>query len=108
MKIAYSERFLRSLREAPPEVQNAFLKQSALLVENIRHPSLRAKKYDQSLGLWQARVNRHGVFISQLKAIPTECKESDRTLNNRVIRFKMISEDAQGESFNFGERAIAC
>lgn len=27
-----------------------------MLVENLRHPSLRAKKYDQARDIWQARV----------------------------------------------------
>jgi len=33
-----------------------------LLVQNLHHPSLRAKKYDESLGLWQARVNKDWRF----------------------------------------------
>jgi hypothetical protein len=28
------------------------------LVENLAHPSLRAKKYDESNDLWQARITR--------------------------------------------------
>jgi plasmid maintenance system killer protein len=32
------------------------------LVENLRHPSLHAKKYDESEDLWQARVNRSWRF----------------------------------------------
>jgi len=32
------------------------------LLENPRHPSLRAKKYDESAGLWQARVTRGWRF----------------------------------------------
>jgi plasmid maintenance system killer protein len=27
------------------------------MVRDIRHPSLHAKKYDESSGIWQARVN---------------------------------------------------
>jgi mRNA interferase RelE/StbE len=27
------------------------------LLQNLHHPSLRAKKYDEARGLWQARVN---------------------------------------------------
>jgi hypothetical protein len=30
---------------------------SALLARNLRHPSLRAKKYDEARDIWQARVN---------------------------------------------------
>ena len=62
MKLVYSERFLEALRDAPSPVQQAFLKQSQFLLRDIRHPSLRAKKYDEALGLWQARVNRNWRF----------------------------------------------
>jgi plasmid maintenance system killer protein len=34
-----------------------FAKQAALLLESLRHPSLRAKKYDEARDLWQSRVN---------------------------------------------------
>ena len=56
MRLRYSERFLRSYEEAPPAVQRAFDKQATLLAGNLRHPSLRAKKYNEARNLWQARV----------------------------------------------------
>lgn len=62
MKVAYSERFLASLEDVPPAVQKAFFKQLGFLMENIRHPSLRAKRFDDGRGLWQARVNRDWRF----------------------------------------------
>lgn len=62
MRVRYSQRFLRQYASAPPEVQKAFDKQSGFLLENFNHPSLRAKKYSEVLGLWQARVNRNGRF----------------------------------------------
>lgn len=62
MKLVYSERFLKALQEAPPQVQKAFLKQSQFLLNDLRHPSLRAKKFNAPLGLWQARVNRGWRF----------------------------------------------
>ena len=40
-------------------MQKAFDKQTKLLVENFRHPSLQAKKYDERESAWQARVNLH-------------------------------------------------
>jgi hypothetical protein len=43
-------------------VRKAFDKQSGRLLENLNHPSLRAKKYNQTLGLWQARVTRSWRF----------------------------------------------
>jgi mRNA interferase RelE/StbE len=47
---------------APPAVQKAFDKQVKRLVENFRHPSLRAKKYDEARNIWQAHVNRDWRF----------------------------------------------
>lgn len=57
MKFYLTEHFRRSFIAAPLVVQKAFNKQSQLLLKNIRHPSLRVKKYDESKDLWQARVN---------------------------------------------------
>jgi mRNA-degrading endonuclease RelE of RelBE toxin-antitoxin system len=57
MKVEFSPHFLRSYRKAPALVQRAFDKQSALLLEDPRHPSLRLKKYGVSGNVWQARVN---------------------------------------------------
>jgi hypothetical protein len=60
MKLGYTERFLRSYMAAPATVRKAFDKQAVLLSANLRHPSLRAKKYDDDV--WQARVNRDWRF----------------------------------------------
>ncbi|OFV99067.1 MAG: hypothetical protein A3H94_05515 [Acidobacteria bacterium RIFCSPLOWO2_02_FULL_60_20] len=62
MKLVYSERFLAALEECPPEIQKAFFKQARLLLQNLRHPSLRAKKYEAAKNLWQARVTRGWRF----------------------------------------------
>ncbi len=40
-----------------PQIRRAFDKQAVLLLQNLHHPSRRAKKYDESRGIWQARVN---------------------------------------------------
>ncbi len=37
---------------APPSIRRAFDKQVKLLVENLHHPSLHAKKYDEAKDLW--------------------------------------------------------
>jgi hypothetical protein len=52
MKLVRSIRFERSYPQAPKLVQRAFDKQSLLLTENLHHPSLRAKKYEESRDLW--------------------------------------------------------
>ena len=50
------------LENAPDAVKNAFFKQTNLLAKNLRHPSLRAKKYDEAKNRWQARVNKNWRF----------------------------------------------
>jgi mRNA-degrading endonuclease RelE of RelBE toxin-antitoxin system len=62
MRVRYSQRFLRQYASAPAEVRKAIEKQCGFLLENLSHPSLHAKKYDEALGLWQARVNRNWRF----------------------------------------------
>lgn len=56
MRFEYSPHFARSYSKAPAVIQQAFDKQSALLLLDLRHPSLRAKKYGGAGNLWQARV----------------------------------------------------
>jgi hypothetical protein len=62
MKRQLTAAAVKDYTEAPPAVQKAFDKQVKLLVENFRHPSLRAKKYDESRNIWQARVKRDWRF----------------------------------------------
>jgi hypothetical protein len=57
MILRFSQHFLRNYSKAPKAVQEAFDKQSRLLLQNLHHPSLHAKKYDEARDLWQARVN---------------------------------------------------
>jgi plasmid maintenance system killer protein len=57
MRAVLTEPFTANLVAAPPEVQKRFGQQLAHLLRDLRHPSLRAKKYDESSGLWQARIN---------------------------------------------------
>jgi mRNA-degrading endonuclease RelE of RelBE toxin-antitoxin system len=56
MRLIFTPHFVRSYTKAPPALQRAFDKQALLLLQNLRHPSLHAKKYDESKDLWQARV----------------------------------------------------
>jgi mRNA-degrading endonuclease RelE of RelBE toxin-antitoxin system len=62
MRIHYSERAGKTLDVLPANVQRAFFKQVGFLEQNLMHPSLRAKKYDESQDLWQARVNKTWRF----------------------------------------------
>ena len=54
MKIAYAERLLDALEDSPLAVKKAFFKQLRFLADDLHHPSLHAKKYDESRAIWQA------------------------------------------------------
>jgi len=58
MRLLYTERFHKRYHEAPQVIKRACDKQLAFLLQNLRHPSLRAKKYDEAKDIWQARVTR--------------------------------------------------
>ncbi|HCA81011.1 MAG TPA: hypothetical protein DEP53_14880 [Bacteroidetes bacterium] len=62
MRLSYTDRFLKSYEQALVAIQGAFDRRVALLLANLRHPSLRAKKYDETRGIWQARVTRDWRF----------------------------------------------
>ena len=67
MILRFSKHFLRSFSKAPKAVQEAFAKQSQLLLLNVHHPSLHAKKYDEGRDLWQARVNYSWRFYFKIE-----------------------------------------
>jgi len=67
MRLIHTAKFEKDYSAAPTDVQHAFDKQERFLAANLQHPSLHAKKYDESTGLWQARVNRSWRFISPSK-----------------------------------------
>jgi hypothetical protein len=91
MNVALKERAVAALAEAPPPVQRAFIKPMNFLARNLQHPSLRAKKYDESQNLWQARVNDDWRFyfiiedeayvIQEIMAHPSNSPSSRRVLH---------------------------
>ena len=58
MRVVYSDRTLLAIADAPAPVRKAFHKQVTFLEHDLRHPSLQAKKYDESNDIWRARVNK--------------------------------------------------
>jgi len=62
MNLGYSERVGRTLDGLTPQLRRAVYKQVKLLEQNLRHPSLRMKKYDESQNIWQARLNKDWRF----------------------------------------------
>jgi len=62
MRIHLSEKIKSDYDRAPINIQKAFNKCLVFLAQNLRHPSLHAKKYDESRGIWQARVTKGWRF----------------------------------------------
>jgi len=67
MNLRTTNHFDRAYAKVPKKIQNAFQKQALLLIENLRHPSLRAKKYDEGQDLWQARVTLNWRFYFRIE-----------------------------------------
>ena len=67
MRIRRTTHFERAYSKAPKEIQAAFDKQSLLLLQNLRHPSLHAKKYDEGKDRWQARVTGSWRFYFKIE-----------------------------------------
>ena len=67
MKLFYTFRFQKSVTYLPTKIKLKLEKQINLLSNNIRHPSLRAKKYDEERGIWQARIDRNFRFYFLIK-----------------------------------------
>lgn len=68
MIISYTDRFKKSYLQAPAQIQQKFLKQARCLEVDLRYPSLHAKKYNETVDIWQARVTRDWRFYFQIKA----------------------------------------
>lgn len=67
MKEFQTTRFKREFKKFPKPIRLAFAKQIGFLLKDIRHPSLRAKKYDEARGIWQARVTNNVRFYFLIK-----------------------------------------
>jgi hypothetical protein len=70
MKLLRTPHFERNYAKASQQVQRAFDKQSLRLLQNLHHPSLRAKKYDESRGLWPGHRYRNCELQSRSFTYP--------------------------------------
>lgn len=57
MTASFTLRFRKQYQKLSEDRQTKFDKQLTFLLSNLRHPSLRAKKYDEANDIWQARVD---------------------------------------------------
>lgn len=62
MDIAYTAHFKRNLQKVPDVIKTKFKKQVSFLLGNMHHPSLRVKKYEETTGTWQARIDHNYRF----------------------------------------------
>ena len=67
MKFSFASKGLRDYLSLNPSLQARVDKQLALLLRNLRHPSLRAKKYEESIDIWQARITKSYRFYFRIE-----------------------------------------
>ena len=66
MKLQYTKGAQETISELPLLLRKALYKQAAFLLQDLRHPSLRAKKYSEAEDKWQARVTRNWRFYFRI------------------------------------------
>ncbi|TSC75277.1 MAG: hypothetical protein G01um101430_484 [Parcubacteria group bacterium Gr01-1014_30] len=66
MQVEYTPHFKRKFAKLSDVVQSKFEKKITLLLRNIRHPSLHAKKFDEAGDIWQARVDDNARFYFKI------------------------------------------
>jgi len=67
MKFRLTKRAERDFDALSPTLQARVDKQLALLLQNLRHPSLRTKKYDEKDDIWQGRVTQDYRFYFRIE-----------------------------------------
>jgi mRNA-degrading endonuclease RelE of RelBE toxin-antitoxin system len=66
MRLVYTKTALEALNKMPARIRKAFYKQGGFLLQDLHHPSLRAKKYSEADDKWQARVNKNWRFYFKI------------------------------------------
>jgi mRNA-degrading endonuclease RelE of RelBE toxin-antitoxin system len=70
MTASFTLRFRKQYQQLPAKRQAKFDKQLGFLLANLRHPSLRAKKFDEANNIWQARVDAGYRFYMLIRLSP--------------------------------------
>ncbi|MEK7170540.1 MAG: hypothetical protein AAB767_04600 [Patescibacteria group bacterium] len=65
MEIRYAASFSRDYWELPQEMRTLLAKKFALLLKNMRHPSLCVKKMEGHREIWEARITKGYRFTFQ-------------------------------------------
>lgn len=63
MKFLFSKKAQRDYENLTKTLQKTADKQFNFLLKNINHPSLHAKKYDETKNIWQARISIENSLI---------------------------------------------
>jgi mRNA-degrading endonuclease RelE of RelBE toxin-antitoxin system len=58
-KVLRTQRARNDYLALPKTIQRLADKQLDLLIQDLRYPSLKAKKYDEKRGIWQARITQN-------------------------------------------------
>ncbi|MBI3606333.1 MAG: hypothetical protein HY207_00015 [Nitrospirae bacterium] len=67
MKYVLATRAAAQYDALPARLKAKFLKQLGFLLSNPRHPSLQAKKYDDTENRWQARIDQNWRFYFRIE-----------------------------------------
>jgi mRNA interferase RelE/StbE len=62
MKLRLSAKAEKDYRGFDGKLKDRIDKQFNFLLSDVRHPSLHAKKYDESKDVWQGRIDRNYRF----------------------------------------------
>ena len=78
-KLRFTVRAEDDYTHLSPKIKSQVDKQLDFLLKDLRYPSLRAKKYDESRDIWQARINRANSLIEEYGHIIFSIKIPART-----------------------------
>jgi mRNA-degrading endonuclease RelE of RelBE toxin-antitoxin system len=66
MTIIKTERFKKEFAALPPMIQERARKQLDLFLQNPRHPSLRTRKMEGYIDIWEGRITKEYRFTFQI------------------------------------------
>ena len=92
MRIVFLKSADKEYRSLSPLLQKLVKKQLSLLADNLHHPSVRAKKYDESRGIWQGRAIETTGSILSPKGTRTTSSVSRNTPSNGLFSLSQIKD----------------